>query len=157
LDNVNFKIDSELNKKFKILNIILNQKNQNILPKLIERYVIDNYKYVTNSRIKKTEQPVMPAFFAYPMDWFPYIHNLNSEDYVDMATRVTFLKYSLLQYKFERRHNIAFNTLLKNTKDNLANIGDFSCLSELGIYDDVNYKTKQYGEDFFDGVLHDGL
>ena len=83
--NVNFKTGHTLYKKFKMINVILDEKNQNVLTKLIENYVIENNKLLENPEIQQVIQPTLPSFFDNPDDWSHYVGTLDNIGYVKMV------------------------------------------------------------------------
>jgi hypothetical protein len=149
LDNVNFKTDPALYKKFKMINVILNEKNQNVLTKLIENYVTENNKFIDNPEIQKVTQNTLPSFFASPDDWGHYVGTLDNIGYLKMAKRFMFIQYLLLYYKYDRHHKNEFLPFLKDNKDSFNKSDDRSYLAKFGIFRAVKDQQGDFGSDLF--------
>jgi hypothetical protein len=156
LDNVNFKTDPALYKKFKMINTILNEKNQTVITKLIENYVTENKKFIDNSEILEVIQQELPTFFGNAEEWIRYVSKLNENDYVNMVNRFHFFKYLLLNYDFSKHHDINFQTFLHDKNRHFKTTDDFRSLAHSGIYRNVNDDTDRYGTSLL-GVGNNGL
>lgn len=154
--NVNFKTELELYDKFRIINIILKEKHQDVLTKLIKNYVTENEKFIDNPEILKVTQPTLPTFFGSADDWKRYVSKLNENDYMDMVTRFHFIKYLLLNYENVRHHDTKFQTFLQDKIGHFRTTDDFRYLAHSGIYRNVNDDVGRYGTRLL-GVGNNGL
>ncbi len=155
MNNVNFKTDEALYKEFKMINVILNEKNQTVITKLIENYVTENKKLIENPEIQKVTQPTLPSFFANAYDWSRYVGKLDDIGYVNMAIRFKFLEYLLLNHKYQKQnkysnHNHAeFLTFLEDNKDSFDKSDDRRYLVEYGIFRSVKDDLPYFSSDLF--------
>ena len=147
--NVNFKTGHTLYKKFKMINVILGEKNQNVLTKLIENYVIENNKLLENPEIQQVIQPTLPSFFDNPDDWGHYVGTLDNIGYVKMAIRFVFLQYLLLYHKYDGHTKNGFLPFLKDNKDIFDKSDDRRYLAKFGIFRAVKDQQGDFGSDLF--------
>ncbi len=112
----------------------------------------ENEKFIDNPEILKVTQPTLPTFFGNAEDWVSYVGRLDYTDYVNMVIRFRFLRYLLLDYKFTKQSNVAFNNFLEDKQEIFKETDDFKYLTKSRIYGRVDDDLNHYGEGLLEGI-----